>query len=428
MRVTFFERAAGAFGLLAAMTTASCAGPVAGREVTPAAFGRKTAEVRTDEAEGLRVLWNGPARLRRPDEEAAWLANGPLELATVWRESGLTAPAPDVDFARYVVVAFAMRDGECPAEIVRAVTDGRTFQLLGISSRYPCEDVLLNDAQVVALPRRILPTRLVIASFGDRGMNSRHYRFDVPAPPDMPARATAAPTATEPAGETSKPTATPATSTGVVSLPATGHLALATLADGTAVWVVHRADDSVSVLSATAADPDTGVIGAVSWWREDHRLGGSYDSRGRSVDGWPPLVAFAFRRMEGERLEVFPHRAPLEDLPIESRDAAPVLEGPAARPYLDLPLVHAWNEIPDGHVGRLDASLVFGRGSPPRVCYVPPDPRDREFRGCPPDAPAATGSFRVSSTIFIGPLVVRRRGNEADLVVVGPDIEGYSGP
>ncbi len=182
------------------------------------------------------------------------------------------------------------------------------------------------------------------------------------------------------------------------------------------------------MLSATAADPDTGVTGAVQWWREDHRLGGSYDSRGRSVDGWPPLVAFALRRTEGARLEVLQQRAPREDVPIESREAAPVLEGLADRPYLDLPLAHAWSEIPDGHVGRLDASLVFGTASAPRVCYVPPFPRDREFRGCPPDAPAVTGSFRVSSTIFVGPLVVRRHGNEADLVVVGPDLEGYSGP
>jgi hypothetical protein len=428
VRVAFFERAAGAFGLLAAVTTAGCAGVLAGREVTPAAFGRKIAEVRTDEAEGLRILWNGPARQQRPDEEAAWLANEPRELDTAWRKSGLAAPAPGIDFGRYVVVAFATRDGECPAEVVRAVTDGRTFELLGIPSRYPCEDVLLNAAQVVALPRRILPRRLVIASFGDGGMNSRHYRFDVPAPPDMPARPTAAAAATEPAGDASKPTTAPATSIGVVSLPATGHLALATLADGTAVWVAHRADDTVSVLSATASDPDTGITGAVSWSREDHRLGGSYDSRGRSVDGWPPLVAFAFRRIEGARLEVLQQRAPLEDGPIESRDAAPVLEGPANRPYLDLPLVHGWNEIPDGHVARLDASLVFGTSSPPRVCYVSPVPRDREFRGCPPDAPVATGSFRVSSTIFIGPLVVHRRGNQADVVVVGPDMSGYSGP
>jgi hypothetical protein len=62
---------AGAFGLLAAMATASCAGAVVGRDVTPVPFGRTTAEVRTDEAEGLRILWNGPARQRRPDEEAA---------------------------------------------------------------------------------------------------------------------------------------------------------------------------------------------------------------------------------------------------------------------------------------------------------------------------------------------------------------------
>jgi hypothetical protein len=413
--------------LLAALTVASCAGAIAGREVEPAPFGPKIAKVRTDEVDGLRILWNGPRG--GPNDKGAWLATRPEDLNAAWYASGLgaRAPVPHVDFARYVVVGFVTRDGPCASEIVRAVSDGRTIELVGIPSRYACEDVSILVAQVVALPRRIVPPRVVVASFGEFG-STKSYAFDVPAASETPGHATAASTATGRPETAAHAIETPDASIGVVAEPPAGHIALEALADGTAVWVAHRADDSLSVLSATNVADDTNLLGVLPWWRDDHRLGGSYDSRGRSVHGLPPLFAFAFRRLEGSRLEVLPRRVDVEDVddvPIEARDMAPALDGPDT-PYLDRPLVSRWNEIPDGHVGRLDASLVFGTAPTPRLCKVL---SERDFHGCAPDAPAVVGSFHAAPrSIFFGPVVVRRRGAVADFVVVGPSFGGYAAP
>jgi hypothetical protein len=60
--------------------------------------------VSTNDTEGLRVLWNGRRR-GEVERHGAWLASSRDELVALWREAGIVAPLPQVDFARYRVSA-----------------------------------------------------------------------------------------------------------------------------------------------------------------------------------------------------------------------------------------------------------------------------------------------------------------------------------
>lgn len=401
--------------LVAACANLGCAG-LAGRAVEPPAMGPTVTSVSTSEDHGLRVLWNG--RRRGPiDRRGGWLASTPDDLVALWREAGVPAPVPQVDFARDVVVGFAASDGPCSAEIARAVTDGRTVRLQGFVSRYACEDVLIGVAQVVTLPRRILGRRAVVVPVGEWGAPGKSYAFDVPAPrPTPPPRDANAPVA-------ARAPALPPES--VVPLPPPGHVALEAVADGIEVWVVHRADDSVSVLASTLFD-ELGLGHALWWAKEDGRLG-SFDSHGHDVDGDAPMPGYAFRRLPDERLVVLAQRAPAEGGPIEARDRAPVLDGPD-RPYTSLPVVTRWADIPEGRLARFDADVVFSKRDVVRLCSVPPRARSESepFDGCPPDAPRVSPAAPLKAPLmFGGPILARRRGNAADFVVVEKGYGGY---
>jgi len=269
-----------------------------------------------------------------------------------------------------------------------------------------------------------MPRRAIVVGFGEWGPRPQEYAFDVPppSPPNAPAVASGPGRSTR---ATVPSVDTPMPSSGFVEAPPPGHIALEALADGTEVWVAHRADDSISVLPATLV-ADLGLTGPVDWWPEAHRLGGGWDSHGWSVQGFAPLPGYAFRRLEGSRIEVLPRRAPDEEGSIEARDAAPALDGPA-HPYALLPLTASWNDVPDGRVARLDVSLVFGVDGQPRLCKMSDFLLDHHFRGCSPEFPALAGSFRVAArVVFSGPTVVRRRGNVADLAVVEHGYAGYA--
>jgi hypothetical protein len=102
----------------------------------------------------------------------------------------------------------------------------------------------------------------------------------------------------------------------------------------------------------------------------------------------------------------------------------PALLGPE-RPYGTLVTVTRWSDIPDGQVGLLDASVVFGPSGPPHLCKVPDPALHARFEGCPPESPVVTGSFAVGGVAYSGPVVVRRRGEVADLAVVHGFYRGY---
>lgn len=103
--------------------------------------------------------------------------------------------------------------------------------------------------------------------------------------------------------------------------------------------------------------------------------------------------------------------------PIEPRAAAPVLDG-AEVPYQALEPA-SLDAIPDGHFGSVAHSLIFGPDGVPRLCTPQQDELQGRAPRCPANAPALIGGrSRQNTNAFIpGPVVVRRRGSGADVVI-----------
>jgi hypothetical protein len=411
------------FALAALMLLVGCRAMLHGQV---AKAGPAVATVTTSEPGGLRVLASALTDVERIFTETAAVATTPDELAALWSDVGLDRrEVPTVDFASHVVIGAAIGGGSCDVdEIVAAHLDARgTLTLEDVRDSSSCDEMLIGIARVVAVPRSFIGPRFTwrIDDFTAR-------MFEVPQdrpwplasvwPPPM--RAQAAVTAMLEASISLERSTIPAPR-GVVELPARGHLASRTLDDGRAVWVVHRADGEVSVLLADETveilgiEEDPEVRFQVRWESCAGRFY-SWDSRGRSVLGGSPLPTLAFARVAGSRIAIGEPVA-LPGGPIEPRAAAPVLDGGDA-PYESLapgPL----DAIPDGHFGSVAHSLIFGPDGVPRLCTPPQD----ELRGraprCPANAPALIGGrSRQNTNAFIpGPVVVRRRGSGADVVI-----------
>jgi len=204
---------------------------------------------------------------------------------------------------------------------------------------------------------------------------------------------------------------------GEVTLPARGQMALATLADGTDVWVVHHQNGDRCVLSASVAVRDTNYSRmdpaldvTPTWDARSGRFLGGYDAYGRNVHGWAPLVAYHFMPLGADTLQV-DGLAPIAPGPIQAAAAAPVLQG-RPRAYLDRSPVADFDEIQSGHVALLQADVVWGMSGPARLCTAPPA-ATASFAGCAESAPAVEGSpvlTRAGVLVLNGPVLVRRKG------------------
>jgi hypothetical protein len=141
----------------------------------PAATGKPVVTVTTNERQGLRVLWNGPAPGMQM-KWRAWVAGNQEEFEAVWKDAvGLTPPR--VDFTKYVVFAAAGEGGVCNPKIVsiHAEESGRLVLHYEHETEFmTCLDLAVHIARVVAVPRRIFPTTVVFLE---------GYAFEVPEVP-----------------------------------------------------------------------------------------------------------------------------------------------------------------------------------------------------------------------------------------------------
>jgi hypothetical protein len=411
------------FALAALMVLVGCRALLHGQVANA---GPAVATVTTSEPGGLRVLASAITDVWRISTETAAVATTPDELAALWSDVGLDRrEVPSVDFASHVVIGAAVGGGPCDVdEIIAAHLDARnTLTLEDARDSSSCVELLIGIARVVAVPRSFIGPRFTwrIDDFTARVFEvpqDRPWPLASVWPPPMRAQAAVTSTPEAPISLERSAIAAPR---GVVELPARGHLASRTLEDGRAVWVVHRADGEVSVLLADESEEIIGIEDdpevrfQVRWEPCTGRFY-SWDSRGRSVLGGSPLTTLAFARVAGSRIAIGEPVA-LPGGPIEPRAAAPVLDG-AEVPYQALepaPL----DAIPDGHFGSVAHSLIYGPDGVPRLCT----PQQDELRGraprCPANAPALIGGrSRQNTNAFIpGPIVVRRRGGGADLVI-----------
>ncbi|MDC0741707.1 hypothetical protein [Polyangium mundeleinium] len=363
---------------------------------------------------GLRVLANG--RSQQFGTEGAWLATDEDELRSLWRAVHAKGPLPRVDFDTHVVLGAAYDGGACEPEIDAVEVDAAGT--LRLSRKYfggECILIAVGIAQVIAVPRRILLPRFVyLADPPHAG-----YAFELPAAKPK----ASAPSRTPPPMASLERPSLPAP-LGVVALPPRGHLALRTLDNERAVWVVVQRSGAISVLSADkpAYDGMPWLRRKVQWLPGIGRFDSEHDAAGRSVHGHAPLEARLFARLSDGRIAIG-EPAPLAPGPIEPRTEAPTLEGPSD-PYTGLPLLPI-DELPEGRISLVDSMLVLGASGPMRLCTPPTHHKlsDR-FRGCPNNAPAVVGSpsmERPRVTALGAPVLVRQRQGAIDLAILASD-------
>ncbi|MDC3954842.1 hypothetical protein [Polyangium jinanense] len=406
--------------LLLALTLslAGCTGAVRGTPLSevpkPAAV---TARATTAEPDGLRVLVT--ARQKRIAEEGVWLAADEDELRSLWNTVGADGPPPRVDFDTHVVLGSSYLGGACEPEIDTVEVDAAgTLRLRTHLLSDWCIALAVYVAQAIAVPRRILPSRFVFVAPHSR----TPYAFDLPA---AAPKASAASRVVPPISSLERPSLS--APLGVVALPPHGHIALRTLDDGRAVWVVAHRSGAISVLSADepAFSDSPWLRKKVEWLSRIGRFGSGHDAAGRSVHGASPLETRVFARQGDGRIAIG-EPAPLAPGPIEPRAEAPTLKG-SSDPYTDLPLLPL-DAMPEGRMARVDSALVFGLSGPARLCNLPTvDKLLDHFPGCPEHAPAVLGSPsepRRGVTFMVAPVIVRRRGGAVDLAILGSDGTG----
>lgn len=374
----------------------------------------------TSEPGGVRVL---ALKGGVPPGEPALLASSSAELVALWSDMGLDGAPPAVDFSTHIVIATQFESGVYQDEVLGARIDRHGVLMLDEKRSNSFETMILalvRYAKVIAIPRRLVGTRLTwrVSDYRD----SSAYVFSVPPPKGSPRPITAlaSPSLARPVI---------AAPLGTVELPAAGHLALRALADGRQVWVVHRTGGDISVVMAdiNAYFIDDGAIRhAVSWNAEFGRFDAAdgrgepmqrWDARGRSVDGGPPLETLSFARVDDHRIAIGDPAA-LPDGVIELRADAPVLDGDDA-PYAAVE-PSEFEAIPDGQVGWVAADLVHGIDGVFRLCRA----REWPAPGCTSTAPARVSDRATRDTtkyayvhVRYGPHAVRRRGSGFDLVV-----------
>jgi hypothetical protein len=375
-----------------------------------------SARVTTSEQDGLLILTHAQT-LGRHDSEQGWLANSAEELGLLWRNTDAVGGVPAVRFERYVVMGLSFHGWPCRREITGAVvgTDG-TIVLQTGQEQITCEDVSVPLALVIAVPRRLLGQRALLVAPGVQ----HAFEFSIPDP--------------LPAAQGQRPKAAQAPRSGVdaplepVPLPPPGHLQLVTLHDHNQVWVSHHSDGAINVFAAETSLarwpsewPLTNLSVVVTWQPQSGRFLGGWDAQGFSVHGFPPLTP--------RRWELSPQGELLVGAPIEPRvgpirlaQAAPQLEGPqnAWSAYASMPR-RSWKDLRDGEVGLIELDLVSTPERGAQLCRA----LDRGgptagFAACPRDAPYVWGvAQRIAPTSFgvLGPLVVRRRGVRAEVIV-----------
>lgn len=141
----------------------------------PPKTGQVVATAGVGEPHGLRVLWNGGTS-GGDFARKAWIAGSPEELDAIWNAAAV-GDAPFVDFREHVVLAIAGQGSVCNPRIVGidAEASGRlTLRYDPPDGVMTCIMVAVRVAQIVAVPRRVLPATVVFLD---------GYAFAVPEVP-----------------------------------------------------------------------------------------------------------------------------------------------------------------------------------------------------------------------------------------------------
>jgi hypothetical protein len=146
----------------------------------PAQTGKIVASASTSEPGGLLVFWHGDSLTHREVHKRGgggfWIAGNEEELEAVWKAAA-SGPPPQVDFAKYVVLA-SLREGNyfLPKIIgLDAEASGLlTLRYAPETGMFSYEDLVVPIARIIGIPRRVLPATVVFLE---------GYAFEVPEIP-----------------------------------------------------------------------------------------------------------------------------------------------------------------------------------------------------------------------------------------------------
>jgi hypothetical protein len=146
------------------LASSGCAGATRGtRAKPPTPSGRLFGSATTSEQHGLLVLSNGRTGGRGQSTET-WSATDDAELAVLWRDVHRPGSPPAIDFSRYVVFGAVFEGSVCPTPVLGIESEASGLLRLTYDPDRLLDNCILQAvrvAQVVAVPRRILPGRVV---------------------------------------------------------------------------------------------------------------------------------------------------------------------------------------------------------------------------------------------------------------------------
>jgi hypothetical protein len=311
-----------------------------------------------------------------------------------------------IDWSTHAAIVLTIPTNTCPPLLAGLeITDRRAAPTFVGAGYWGCNDPLLSHTVIASVERNEL------ADVDELVLPADPTYFDAPvsAPVNItpgPAAPTAAPPATTtPFGDL----------LGAVALPARGEATIATLTNGTPVFVVRHHDDTISALdprAAGAADSgnDTDAQHHLVAWTAATRnfLGrGAWDEYGRRLDGFrtSDLQGFA-TRVTDDLVEIgSPVPAPL-GTPIALTDDPPAMANAAIPLTAPITLEQAVAD-PPGTTALIDATVIVDPDGA-RICAV--ESQAFPILPCPPGAPTADGitaqpDFR---TAWFGPLLATR--------------------
>jgi hypothetical protein len=326
----------------------------------------------------------------------------------------------DIDWTTHAALVLTVPTDLCPPLLSGVdISDGTARPVFVGAGYLGCEQPLLSHTIIASVERSLLADidQLVLPA------EPPYFESPVVAPVDIPSGAEPAPPP--------PPTAPPfGDLTGQASLPANGEATVATLADGTPVYVVHHHDGTVSALDPRAAATDAGDEPdgefRIVTWNAATRIflgGGAWDEYGRRIDGFrsSDLQGHA-TRVDGDVVEIgSPVPAP-SGSPVAATGDPPAMSNTTI-PLADPISLDNATALSAGSTALIDASVIIDPDGA-HVCTT--TSQDFPIEPCPPGSPTVDGIAPIANArhAWFGPILATR--TETGFTRIAPT-GGYAG-
>ena len=326
-----------------------------------------------------------------------------------------------IDWATEVAMVTTISSNACPPVLSSLRIDDAVAQPVFALSRSVdmCNDILLAFTTVAAVERSVLAPVSILELPPELSDGSR-VAVDVDVEAEV---ANSVPASTPVQTETEFGSVQ-----GDAAVPAEGEASVATLSDGTPVFVVHHHDGTISALDPRGRDNLEGRTGVVEWSVKTRNFSsaGPWDEYGRRLDGFRSSDLRSFQtRLVGDRVEIGAETATPAGAPI------PETVDPVAsiRAGIDLGSALSVTDAlaePIGTTVIVDASVVV-EADMALVCGPRPS-KIFPIARCEPGSPTAAwppGMPGLRQEYF-GPLLATRTASGFDFIAATGGTAGES--